>query len=64
MPTQLEQFQQWIEKMSEADHATTIADFDLETQLSAYTRTFPGRTLPLLVELAKAALSNEKESNE
>ena len=41
-----------------------IREAELETQLSAYVRTFPGRNLDLLTEAMEVAIQQRKESDE
>lgn len=47
--TELERFRKWLKTAHEE-----IRTADLDIQLSAYTRTYPGRTLLFLAEMVKA----------
>lgn len=56
--SELDFFLEWLE---DPDTHKIIKDSELDVQLSAFTRTFPGRTLELLEELAKAAIDRRRE---
>lgn len=51
--SELEKFAQWVDN-------TPWATESLDIQADAYLRTYPGRTLQLLVELLKAADTREE----
>lgn len=54
---ELDRFLKWVQTHDEE----LIQEADLDVQLDAYIRTFPGRTLDLLSELAQAAIDQREE---